>query len=229
MKKSIVLLLAIMVSTLAFAQKKEKKGIFRKKKDEKKVSWGIKAGISTSDIKPGDLFVLDSENVQRYKMNVKDAQFGLNLGAFMHIKTGKRFFIRPELHINSTRTDYEIQDLLRTSGPLAETVMESYHNITFPVNMGVKFGPLRLQGGAIGGLHLAGRSDLKDYDGYAQNFKGMDLGWQLGIGLDIWKFNFDWKYGGDFSKYGNHMEFFNKDIAFNGNEKQMKFAVGWTF
>ncbi len=226
MKKSIIVMLVLLIaSTASFAQKKNKKN----SKDQKKVKFGIRAGISTTDIDPSDLFILNAENTQRYKLNVKDAQYGMNIGMFMHFQQGKNFFIRPELHINSTRTDYEIQDLLRTSTPIAETVMESYHNISMPINMGFKMGPIRIQGGAIGNYHIGGRSDLKAYEGYAQNFNGVDLGWQLGIGLDIWKINLDWKYEGAFNNYGDHMEFFENRVAFDEGEKQMKLAVGWTF
>ncbi len=218
-----LLMLLLFSSSIVFAQKNKKQ-----RKKDKKVKWGIKAGMSTSDIKANDLFIPDASAKNRYQLNVKDAQYGINIGMFMQVKTGKNFFIRPELHINSTRTDYEIQDL-RTITPIKETVLESYHNISMPVNFGVKLGPLRLQGGAIGNYHIAGKSDLKSYEGYAQNFNGLDLGWQVGIGLDIWKFNIDWKYEGDFNNYGDHMEFFDQNIAFDQNEKQMKFAVGWTF
>ncbi|MGK0388053.1 MAG: hypothetical protein ACI94Y_000781 [Maribacter sp.] len=226
MKKSIILLLAcIMLSTtVIFAQKKAKK-----KQSDKKFKWGVNAGMSTSSVKPDDLVITNREDANSFLLNVKDAKYGIDIGAFAHFKTGKRFFIRPELHINSTRTDYELQDL-RTANPVKNLVTESYHNITMPVNLGIQFGPLRIQAGAVGAFHIGGKSGLEQsVDEYSQKFDGLALGWQAGIGLDIWRFNVDLKYEGDFGRYGEHMEFFGNNIAFNDREKQMKFAIGWTF
>lgn len=190
--------------------------------------WGVKAGMNTSSISPNDLVITNNDDLQRFKLNVADAKYGLHLGAFMQIKTKGKFFIRPEIHINTTRTDYEIEDF-STTEPVKSLVTESYTNISMPVNIGLKLGPLRLQGGAVGAYHLAGKSDLSDYEGYEQNFSKMALGWQAGIGLDIWKLNFDLKYEGDFGNYAEHMQFFGNNVSFDEKEKQMKFAVGWTF
>lgn len=224
MKKSIFLLVAIMFcfSSVSFAQKK------KKKQSDKKFKWGVNGGISTSNVKPDDLVIGNADDVQSFVLNVKDAKYGVDIGAFMHFKTGKRFFIRPELHINSTRTDFELQDL-RTSEPITNLVTESYTNLTMPVNMGFQLGPLRIQGGAVGAYHIGGKSDLNAYDDYNQNFDGLALGWQAGIGLDIWKLNLDLKYEGDLGNYAEHMQFFGNNVAFNDKEKQMKFQLGWTF
>ncbi len=215
MKKSIIFALALLfcasVSTTA-----------------QNFKWGIKAGISSSDVKPSDLLIANNDDVQRFVLNVKDAKYGLNLGAFFRFKTGKHFFIQPEVQINSVRTDYEIQDF-KTAQPVTELVTESYHNINVPINMGFKFGPLRFQGGAIGSYHIGGKSQLEDYEGYTQEFKPLAVGWQAGIGLDIWKLNFDFRYEGDFGNYADHMQFFGNNVAFDDKEKQMKFAIGWTF
>lgn len=226
MKKSVILLLAcILLSTTAtFAQRKAKK-----KQNDKKFKWGVNGGISTSSVKPDDLLITDRDDANSFLINVKDAKYGVDIGAFAHFKTGKRFFIRPELHINSTRTDYELEDL-KSAHPVKSLVTESYHNLTMPVNLGVQFGPLRIQAGAVGAYHLGGKSGFKTaVEDYEQNFDGLALGWQAGIGLDIWKLNVDIKYEGDFGKYAEHMQFFGNNVAFNDREKQMKFAVGWTF
>lgn len=227
MKKSMILLLVLILAstTVTFAQKKGKK---KQKQSDKKFKWGVSGGMNSSNIKPDDLIISNNEDAQQFILNVKDAKYGVEIGAFAHFKTGKRFFIRPELRINSTRTDFELQDL-RTAEPITNLVTESYHNISMPVNMGLQFGPLRIQAGATGNYHIGGQSGLESYEEYNQNFNGLALQWQAGIGLDIWKLNFDLKYGGDLGNYGNHMEFFGNDVAFNDKEKQMKFAIGWTF
>ncbi len=224
MKKSIILLVAIILSstTLTLAQKG------KKKQSKKNFKWGINGGISTSNVAPDDLVIGNADDVQSFIINVKDARYGVDIGAFMHFKTGKRFFIRPEIHINSTRTDFELQDL-RTTEPINNLLTESYTNLTFPINLGFQLGPLRIQGGAVGAYHIGGKSGLEQYEDYNQNFNGIALGWQAGIGLDIWKLNFDLKYEGDFGNYAEHMEFFGNNVAFNDKEKQMKFAIGWTF
>ncbi len=188
--------------------------------------WGVRAGLGSKNVSPNDLTIVNKEDLDQFKLALKDAKYGLQVGAFMRFQGKKHFFIQPEIQINTTKSEYEIEDL--TNEGVKDLVKESYHNISVPLNMGLKYGPLRLQGGAISTFHIGGASDLKDIEGYEQNFK-TTLGWQAGLGLDIWKIALDLRYEGDLSQYANHMEFFGEDVAFGERAKQMKFTVGWTF
>jgi hypothetical protein len=232
MKKSILLTIAIVIAftSVSFAQfglgGKSKADKNDKKKGE--FRWGVKGGMNTSDVNPSDLLITNSEGLERFKLAVDDAKFGVHIGGFMRYQKGKRFFVQPELHLSTTRTDFSLTDLATTE-PVAQLFTESYHNIKLPVNLGIKYGPLRVQAGTIGSLHLAGNSGLKDVEGYQQNFSALALGWQAGIGLDIWKFAIDLRYEGDFGDYGKHMEFFDNQVAFDDKDKRLKFAVGWMF
>ncbi len=212
MKKSILFSLALLLSISSFAQTK----------------WGVKIGMNTSDVQPDDLLITGRESAQEFSLAVKDAKYGLNVGAFAQIKMGKRGFIQPELLFNTTRTDFELTDL-KSATPYKELVTESYNRLELPIMTGFKFGPLRIGAGATTTMNFGGRSDITDVDGFESRFKSFALGWQAGIGLDIWKFVLDFKYEGNLERYGDHIHFQGQDFDFNDREKKVLFSIGWAF
>ena len=77
--------------------------------------------------------------------------------------------------------------------------------------MGCKFGPLRLMAGPEGHVFLNSTSGLLDIDGYRQDFKGLTLGWQGGVGLDLWNLVVDIRYQGNFNNFGDHITFLGQE------------------
>ncbi|MEM1322181.1 MAG: outer membrane beta-barrel protein [Bacteroidota bacterium] len=190
--------------------------------------FGVRAGLSTQDVAPGELLVnREGNSFSNLGISVADANYGMHFGIFAQVQIEK-FFIQPEILFNTNSTDFSVRDF--GDGEAVDFVLnESYQHLDIPLMMGAKFGPLRLQGGPVAHIFLNSSSELFDLEGYRQDFDEMTYGWQAGIGLDIWKIVFDVKYEGQFNKFGDHINFDNNGYSFNERPGRFIATVGFTF
>ncbi|MFT5386314.1 MAG: hypothetical protein ACI81W_003727 [Saprospiraceae bacterium] len=188
---------------------------------------GFRGGLSTTDVVPGELLITNSDAVKELGISVMDANYGAHIGMFMQGKIG-RFFIQPEVLFNTSTVNYKIREF---TGPNTVEIIktERFQNLDIPVMMGLKYGPLRLQGGPVAHFHLNSKSDLFDLEGYDEKFDNMNWGYQAGIGLDLWKLIIDVKYEGSFQNFGDHMTFFDQDINFDKSPGRFIASVGIAF
>ena len=211
MKKVGLLVLCLLATQLSFAQFKI----------------GVRTGISTTDVSPSQLLIKNSRDLDEFGLSVKEANYGLHFGIFVQGKIGN-FFIQPEVLFNSNSVDYNIEDLsFQGTGSIIKN--ESFQHLDIPVMLGVKFGPLRLQAGPVAHVFLDSTSELFDFANYEQNFDDITFGYQAGIGLDIWKFVLDFKYEGNFQKYGDHLVFFGNQYQFDDSPGRMVASLGFAF
>jgi hypothetical protein len=195
------------------------------------VKWGPRIGVSTSQVSPKQLIVKDQIGLDTFILELKNANYGLNAGLFLRLESKKAFFFQTELHFSTSTTEYGIDSL----GSAAQNIVsETYYDLNLPVHVGMKFGvklvKFRIQGGPILSKNLGGNTNINTIiTDYKQAFNDLNVGWQAGIGLDVWKITFDVRYEGDFGKYANHMQFFGEDIAFDDRERLLKFSLGWKF
>lgn len=195
------------------------------------VKWGPRIGVSTSQISPRQLVITDQATLDQFTLDLKNANYGLNAGLFLRLESKKKFFFQTELHFSTSTTDYGIDSL----GAAAQSIVsETYYDLNLPVHVGMKFGiklvKFRVQGGTILSRNLGGNTNINTIIAdYKQAFNDLNVGWQAGIGLDVWKVTFDVRYEGDFGKYANHMQFFGEDIEFDDRERLLKFSLGWKF
>lgn len=191
------------------------------------VKFGLKAGMSTIDIEPNQINIFNSSTNQNLGLSLSEAKYGFHFGMFTTIKMGG-FFIQPEVLLNSSRVEYRVDDL--SFGEVTSGFFnESYTTLDIPVMVGFKLGPLRLNGGPVGHVHLNSTSDLLDLDGYSQKFDGTTYGWQAGMGLDIGKIRIDARYEGNFNKYGDHISFAGNDFSFDDRPGRFLASIGFVF
>ncbi len=211
MKNSLIILFSILFVTAASAQ----------------VKFGVRGGLSSTDLKPGSFVVTNQAAAEEFTLSTKEANYGYHLGVFLQAG-GEKFFIQPEVLFNSSSVDYTLTG--DGAGELMNSIFsETYRNVDIPIMLGFKLGPLRLQGGPVGHLHLDSSSDLTDFQGYEENFKTMTYGYQTGIGLDFWKFVIDLKYEGNFSNFGDHFTFFGNQFSFDQRPGRVVASVGIAF
>ena len=209
MRQALVLCLCMMASTQTFSQ----------------VRIGIKGGLSSMDITPSSLVILDASDAERFKLDVRDAKYGVQLGFFIQAQIGT-FFLQPEMVFNSNSVDYTLEDLQFNDDLIKD---ENYQYLDFPLIMGIKMGPVRIGAGPVAHLFLDSTSDLFDVDGYDQTFEKLTYGWQAGLGLDIWKLHIDVRYEGNLSKFGNHLEFYGHEYAFDESASRIIASMGISF
>ena len=191
------------------------------------VKFGVRAGMSTSDINPDQLLIGSADEAEQLGISVSEANYGIHLGFVLQAQLGN-FFIQPEVLFNSNSVDFAVQDF-STSDAFTTIKNESYQHLDIPIMMGFKFGPLRLQAGPVSHVFINSSSELFDLSEYDQKFDDMTWGWQAGVGLDFWKIMLDFKYEGNFNKFGDHMNFAGNQYNFDQAPGRMVATVGITF
>lgn len=191
------------------------------------VKFGLGLGMSTTEVAPSDLIITDNTGAQNLLMKLESANYGIHGGVALRIPI-KKFFLQPEVYINANSVDFRVQDV--GGGTFQEKVFrEQYQYLDIPFIMGYKLGPLRLQVGPVGHVFLGCQSELDDIEGYEKVFNDLTFGWQGGLGLDIWKIWLELNYEGNFSRFGDHINLFGKNFAFDERPSRFVATVGFFF
>ena len=190
------------------------------------IQFGIKAGLNTVDIDKETLTLRGSNGIDSLALGIKDAQYGINVGIFLMIKT-KNFYVMPELIYNSNAVDYTLKEL--GDGRIKEVFQEKYQNLDIPITMGLRLNWLRLGAGPVAHVHLKSTNGLLDFKGYKQDFAQATLGWQAGLGIDFWSINIDLRYEGNFTNFGDHFNFFGDQYEFSNSPTRLIGTIGISF
>lgn len=181
------------------------------------VKFGIRGGISSTDFNPKELIVLNQNDVEQLKISVDEASYGYHFGLFAQFRKN-RWVVQPEVLFNSNKISYKVDENIMTS-----IKDEKFNFVDIPVLVAYKLGPLRLQAGPVGHFFINSTSELKELEGYKENFDEMALGLQYGLGLDIWKAVLDFKWERNFNNYGDHVVF--DDTSYNFDSSPNRFIV----
>lgn len=191
------------------------------------IKFGIKGGLSSYNLSPNDLIITNSEALKELDIKVQQAELGIHFGIITQINLGG-FFIQPEAVFNSNSVTFNIQDF-RQADVISQTLSEKYQYLDIPVLLGPRLGPFRLGIGPVGHVFLNSTSELFDLSGYSQKFKELTYGWQGGIGIDLWKFQIDLRYEGNFSKFGDHITWNGTRFNFDQSPSRMLASLAITF
>ncbi|MDX1910129.1 MAG: outer membrane beta-barrel protein [Saprospiraceae bacterium] len=182
-------------------------------------SLGLKGGLNTQLNHPDDIAIGGGDTT--FNLGIDGRQFGTQFGAYMRF--GNKIFFQPEVLFNSNKTDYKIGE-----SSVGEVIKnEKYQYLDFPLLLGAKLGPVRLQAGPVGHYFLQSKSELTDFDGYKARFKQMTWGWQGGINVGFRRVSLDVRYEGNFSKQGDHITFFGDQ--YNFSDTPARLIVGLNF
>jgi len=188
---------------------------------------GFRLGVSSQDLTPDQLIIKDDNNNDNLGIKLDNANYGVHVGFFAQFK-GPKFFVQPEVLYNASKVDYKLDDI-GDIGIVKDLVTETYQSLDIPVNMGLRLGPLRFQGGPVAHVFIGSDSELNDIASYDPDFDKLTFGWQAGLGIDIWKFIIDLKYEGNFSQWGSHFNFFGRDYSFDQAPGRLVASVGIAF
>lgn len=182
--------------------------------------FGIKAGVSSSRVKFSDID-LGNNLVAKEGNSIT----GMHFGVVSRIQL-LGLFVQPELYFSSTGGDIKIVDL--STG--IETVRtQKFNKIDIPVLVGWKFGPARVGIGPVASIVISDKAVLKDYTGYDEQFNKATFGYQVGVGLDIWKIGFDLRYEGSLSKLGDGVKVLGQERSFDTRNPQLLASVALYF
>jgi opacity protein-like surface antigen len=183
MKKLILIVLSVLIVLPGFSQ----------------IKFGLKAGLSTTNLKMEDLKTLTSGDTQYTIDALKGANYGFHGGAFVRFNL-LSFYIQPELLFASRTDEYKVTDL---NTPASEIIKkQKFNQLDLPIMLGGKIGPVRLNAGPSARLLINSPKDLIDDPDFKAMYNSLTFGYQAGLGVDIIKrITVDLRYEGSLQKY----------------------------
>ena len=203
MKKSILIIFALILSTGAFAQ----------------FDWGLKVGASSNNF--------DLESVQSgadYTLQAaEEASWGFHGGAFFRLSMFG-LILQPEILFSTAENNIEVD------GPdtADEIKSQKFNKLDVPILLGVRLGPVRIMGGPAASVMLSSTSDL--FDNAENVYKAATFGYQAGIGVDIAKkITLDVRYEGGLSNYGDEVTVGGETFTLDGRSNAIILSAGIMF
>lgn len=204
MRKSIFLALALLTSTISYAQF---------------VNIGPKVGFSSSK--------LTMEEAELIRSGA--STIGFHAGAFVRISF-VGLYLQPEVLFTSSGGRIEVRDQVEDT---FEEIQElNYNKIDVPIMIGAKLGDvLRINAGPTFSYIL--KEDARSEGAVATtqevstNYENATVGYQLGIGLDIGKIVIDARYEDNLSKLGDSVRFGNRTFDTDYRNSQYMVSLGF--
>lgn len=159
-----------------------------------------------------------SDNVTNIREG--DAEFGYQLGAFLRIQVPIiGIYVQPEALLSKQSSSVNIN---------SQKADLTFNQIDVPVMIGFKLGPLRVNAGPsfrfLSGADLevpgSPKEDVQEY------YKNSTVGFQAGVGIDLFKFVFDLKYEGSFSDINEEITSMSP-VGVDQRPSQIVFGVGF--
>jgi len=196
------------------------------------LKFGVKAGITSTSIKVDEVLAVDdASDIQELTVKGENAKVGFQGGIFARL-TILKLYVQPELLFTSTGGDVEVSALLDDGTTYSEIREQKYRQIDFPIMVGYKFGPARIQLGPVGTIMLSADPSLDGFMdmNYKEEFNGATWGYQVGVGLDIFKkVTIDVKYEGNLSKLGDGVKIGGETRNFDSRNSQLVATLGIMF
>ncbi|HKL66679.1 MAG TPA: porin family protein [Bacteroidales bacterium] len=205
MKKLVLILFGVIISTGAFAQ----------------FSWGLKAGATSNNFK-----LEDPVNVtgQQTITAAQDAAWGFHGGAFIRI-SALGLMIQPEVLFSMAENNMTITDAANPDGIVKS---QKFNKLDVPIMLGAKLGPIRIMAGPAASVMISSASDLIED---AENlYKSATFGYQAGVGVDLFKkLTLDLRYEGGLSNFGDEITVGGETFTFDGRSNAIVVSAGIMF
>lgn len=189
---------------------------------------GMKIGASSSKFISSQLgtITLKDASVDKYTLSVDDVKFGYHFGLYSRLKVWK-VILQPEVLLNSNSVKYKLEDI---SNPEEfEILKEQYTSLDIPLTLGLKFSWFNIHGGISGHVPLANTSELKDIEGYNITKSNFTYSYLGGIGLNIMKFRFDFRYELSTTFFGDHITYKGEKYHFEDKDNRLIAGMGYKF
>ncbi len=203
MKKSIFILLAVILSSGAFAQ----------------FSWGLKAGATSNNFKLEEAL---NVGAQQTIEAAKQASWGFHGGVFVRLSM-LGIMIQPEVLFSMAENNIPVTD-----AGIEEIRSQKFNKLDVPVLLGVKLGPVRLMAGPAASVMLSSTSDL--WEDAENVYKTATFGYQAGVGVDILKkITLDVRYEGGLNNFGDEITIGQETFTLDGRNNAILISAGIMF
>jgi hypothetical protein len=212
MKKLVLILFSVFIVLPAFSQAK----------------FGLKAGLSTTNLKMEDLKTLTSGDTEYVIDALEGANYGFHGGVFVRFSLAG-LYIQPELMITSRTDEYTVEDLDNPASAIIKK--QQFNQLELPVMLGFKLGPVRIHGGPSARYLINSPEDLIDDPDYDTIYINFTFGYQAGLGVDIIKrITIDLRYEGSLQKYQTQIQsIVGDDFTLDDRQSAILLSVGFMF
>lgn len=187
MKKAILTIMALLMINVIYGQ----------------FTLGPRVGFSSSSI-DFDPFTIGGETISS-----GNATTGFHAGIFSRITLGF-LYIQPEALFTQSGGEIQLND-----GVLNDIREIEFNKLDFPVMLGTRFlKVLRVQAGPTLSLLLDAKVAGLEQE-IKSGYKDATIGYQAGVGLDLWNLVLDLKYEGNLSTFGDELFGFATDQTNN--------------
>ncbi len=199
MKKTCLVFILIFAATSTFSQ----------------LSFGLKGGL----------------NFSKLPQNVSEGTAGQILTALDDVYTGYHFgglmflgfsgsFAQIELLYSQTGQDMVLQT------QTANNFESRFRNIDLPVNLGIRFGPIKVGAGPVFSYLIKTDNNLSLDINFSQKLKELALGYQIVGGLKLGTLLIDLKYQGNLTGFGEQISIGNQTFDFDRRPHNFILSVG---
>ncbi len=193
------------------------------------IQLGLRAGIGTIFLEDESLS-LSGEGADPLLLTLQEADYSVHAGVVLRVFLGDHWMLQPEAILNSSRADYQLEDLTQVSNLIFE---ERYQYLDVPFLITYKTSGrrtyFRLMAGPIANFFLDSNEALTEAAGFEEEFDSFTLGWTGGVGLDFWKLMLDLRYEGTLERFGDHLRFGGQQIEFSQRPARLSLSLGYKF
>jgi hypothetical protein len=185
-------------------------------------SFGIKAGLNFSSLPSTETGTTSDYIVSAFS----DSYTGYHLGV-TGLFVFRGGFFQPDLLYTQTGRDMRLEFLETEQED--EYFQQKFSHIVLPLHAGAKFGPLKLGAGPVFSFLINDWNDLGVAVELEQNLNRLTLGYQLGAGLQLGSLMLDFRYEGNFTKFGDEISVGGQTINFETRPHQFILSLGLLF
>ena len=213
MKKILIVVLAVFITIPAFSQLK----------------WGLKAGVSTNSITMNNAIQLTGQSTSYTVEALKSASYGFHGGLFVRL-TLFGVYIQPEVLFATSENKYKVTNMTASTNPITD-VSQKLNNLSIPVMVGFKLGPIRINAGPAASMAITSPKALVNDPNLSNVYNKMSFGYQAGLGFDLLKtLTFDVRYEGSLQKYQTQIQnAAGTKVALDNRPNAFLFSVGLMF
>lgn len=177
----------------------------------------LSAGLIINRQSPHDEFVFNMSEVG-------PQYFG---GIKTRLDLESSFFLDFGLTYTKSKSTYQLKyTLIDAEHPVTNHIMsETEHLLFLPVNLGVKIGDFELTSG-IRAIHsIESRSDLHQLNGFENEENFITLGWQGGVGYNLFGTRIGIDFSSQFSRVGQGMSVNDQSLELMNVPGQFIFTI----
>lgn len=183
------------------------------------INFGVKAGVITDNIE-----ILKGNKSGSYLTS--DATLGWQVGLVSRVNL-PMFHIQPEILFNMHRYDLESN---ADGGNISQAEVK-LNTVDVPIMLGLRLLMLRFQAGPVFNLMTETKVKNNRGESYFVDIDRPSVSFAAGVGVDIWKFNIDARYNGNFSKVRQDIQIGQDGDNYNYRSKfnNWTFSLGYMF